>query len=206
MKTWRTAKRGAGRLAAIWGCFVLVSCFWQGEKLDPKEKSKEETPPPQYIGTVEQVYTDRHFALIRLVGPQQSPGTTLITHPLDGSNSRVGNLSVSSERLDSWCLVADIRGGTVVKGDVVYVYRPLQAPDARKQETTGDEEEVSNDVPLPETSDVLSGDKEEVIPSNEDEMNGTSEVVPAPVVPPAESPRKAPNTLDDIPDTIDGFY
>lgn len=199
------------RFAAIAGCFIFASCFWQGEQPAPKEKSKEETTPPQYIGTVEQVYPERNFALIRLVGPQQAPGTTLITHPLDGSHSRVGNLSVSSERLDSWCLVADIRGGTVVKGDVVYVYRPLQSPDARKQETEEEEnEDPSEDVPLPESPDVLSGE-DEGNASSEDEANGASEIalkpsVPAPIAPPTESPRKAPSSLDDIPDAIDDIY
>lgn len=211
MMRWLTVKREIGRLLAVGGSFALASCFWQGEASSAKEKGKGETPPPQYIGTVDQVFPDRHFALIRLVGPQQLPGTTLITHPLDGSGSRVGNLSVSSERLDPWCLVADIRGGTVVKGDVVYVYSPLQSPDARKQETKEEENEVNlKDVPLPGSSDVLSGEDEMISPA-EDESNGATEVdpapsVPAPITPSTDAPRKAPATLDDIPNTIDEFY
>ncbi|MCC8022019.1 MAG: hypothetical protein LIO63_08630 [Akkermansia sp.] len=191
---------------------LLDSCSWFGQQKEPSEgKETGKAPSPQYIGTVDQVYPERNFALIRLIGPQQAPGTTLITHPLDGSGSRVGNLSVSGERLDGLRLVADIRGGTVMRGDVVYAYTPLQQPDARKQDVPEDRrvaDQSDDDTPLSEEDDIqLSPEREPTIsPQPVAPAAAPARSVPSSTHPSPSSPRKAPSYLDDIPDTIDGMY
>lgn len=91
-------------------------------------QAKDVPPPPMYVGTVDMVYPDKHFALIRVISPMPDPGTTLISHAPEGFKVRAGNLVVSEERLDPLRIPADIRSGMVMVGDYVYAYRPLSEP------------------------------------------------------------------------------
>lgn len=88
-----------------------------------------------YVGTVDMVYPDKHFALIRVISPMPDPGTTLISHAPEGFKLRAGNLVVSEERLDPLRIPADIRSGTVMVGDYVYAYRPLSEPKIEEPKT-----------------------------------------------------------------------
>lgn len=207
--------RFLGTAAAFAGA---SSCSWFQQQQLPEEKKEEKEPPPLYLGTVDQVYPDRQFALIRLIAPMPAPGTTLISHPADGSTARVGNLSASSERVDDLRVAADIRGGTVMRGDYVFAYRPLAEPIAKKQDVPGETSPGNgedDDTPLPETGGPLPentgvltlpeaplpGLPERDIP----ELQSPSAAPPAPVPSPAgpRAPRKAPSSLDDIPDRLE---
>ena len=120
---------------------LLLSCQLQQQQGDGTDKKNGEektfVAPPLHLGAVHQVYPDRHFALVRLIGPRPEEGATLISHPADGSTDRVGNLCVSSgQHTRSNMIAVDIRSGTVIKGDRVYVYQSISAPDAKEQ--TGD--------------------------------------------------------------------
>lgn len=112
---------------------MLLSCQTQrvidGEVQEKEEKSNK--PAPRYLGSVYQVYPNNNFVLIRLLGPNPKPGTTLIAHPTNGSTTRIANLRVSNEKVSnaiSRVIAADIRSGSVMKGDAVYIYRSLLAP------------------------------------------------------------------------------
>lgn len=189
-----------------------ASCSWFQQQQVTEEKKEEKEPPLMYLGTVDQVYPDRQFALIRLIAPMPAPGTTLISHPADGSMGRVGNLSASSERVDDLRVAADIRGGTVMRGDYVFAYRPLAEPAAKKQEASGEALPANgdDDTPLPETGGPLPADTggltlpdvpEQSAPETETPPAALPTFVPSPTVP--QAPRKAPASLDDIPDRLE---
>lgn len=94
--------------------------------------------PPLHLGAVHQVYPDQGFVLLRIIGPMPKGGTVLISHPADGSNTRVGNLVVTSDQPPKNNIIAaDIRSGTVLKGDRVFMYRNIAAPDEKPEETEG---------------------------------------------------------------------
>ncbi len=204
--------RPVSTAAALLFALAGPSCSWFQQQ-SPEEKKEEKEPPPIYLGTIDQVYPDRQFALIRLIAPMPAPGTTLISHPADGSTGRVGNLSASSERVDDLRVAADIRGGTVMRGDYVFAYRPLAEPDAKKQEVPADpESDRGDDTPLPETGGPLPDETE--VPTPRDNplpaapqplptpQPATVEpLVPSPTGP--QPPRKAPSSLDDIPDRLE---
>lgn len=198
-------------------CVAASSCSWFQQQQAPEEKKRESEPPPLYLGTVDQVYPDRQFALIRLIAPMPAPGTTLISHPADGSTDRVGNMSASPERVDDLRIAADIRGGTVMRGDYVFAYRPLAEPLAKKQDVPGDgpPSPEEDDTPLPETGGPLPPETG-VLSLPENPLPGTTEQAASekqspPAAPPAfvpsptgpQAPRKAPSSLDDIPDRLE---
>lgn len=199
----------------------MSSCSWFQQQ-QPEEKQKQQEPPPVYLGTIDQVYPEKNFALVRLIAPMPEPGTTLISHPADGSMGRVGNLSVSSERVDSLRLAADIRGGTVMRGDYVFAYKPLSEPSAKTQQALDDapSDEMEDDTPLPEVDGLLPasgpGSPAAVpvpVPAAVGASEGISEAplppareAPAPTAPSPtgpQAPQKAPSSLDDIADTLD---
>ena len=154
-----------------------------------------------YVGTVDMVYPDKHFALIRVISPLPEPGTTLISHAPEGFQVRSGNLVVSEERLDPLRFPADIRSGTVMTGDYVYAYRPLSEPKVEEPKTpapatAAPEGSVGRDAtpsPAPEP-DVRTG-----VPAWQSETDGTGssaipvDSVPAPdVIPDSEGAEMVP--------------
>jgi len=93
------------------------SVFQQQKHTEGEEKEEEtaKIPPPLHLGAVHQVIPERHFALLRIIGPMPKEGTVLISHPADGAIDRVGNLMVSSgQHRRGNIIVADIRSGTVI--------------------------------------------------------------------------------------------
>ena len=180
-----------------------------------EEEEKVRIPPPLHLGAVHQVIPERNFALLRIIGPMPKEGTVLISHPADGAVDRVGNLIVSGgQHRRGNIIVADIRSGTVIKGDRVFLYRSIAA---------GNEEE---ELPEEETDTQIDTGGEETLP----DFNSTSAVsdagsspfnIPsAPVVrepgteqtsipeePPtqSEAPSDIPEKLLDVPDTLDGW-
>lgn len=217
-------------ISALAGLSALLasSCSWFQQQQEPQENPKRQEPPPIYLGTIDQVYPEKQFALVRLIAPMPEPGTTLISHPADGSMGRVGNLSVSAERVDNQRLAADIRGGTVMRGDYVFAYRPLSEPAAKSQETPEEKaayDESGDDTPLPEVDGLAPVGP--VAPAASLSAPSGATAAPAgtltlpetPLMPPSsapapavpsptgpQAPRKAPASLDDIPDTLDDLY
>lgn len=201
------------------GCMLQFACQQMQQKQKPEQTSEEaaaEIPPPLYLGSVHQVFSNDKFALLRIIGPMPQEGTVLITHPADGSATRMANLIVSSaQHARNNIIAADIRAGVVAKGDRVFKYRSIATP-------------VEPDEPEPEPA-TLSGEeidlgytpdsmKEYVKrttnaanttqPQPEDETATEDEPEPEPA-PPAPAPdmpteRGLPN-FDDIPDTIGGW-
>lgn len=113
---------------------MVASCSQVGSPSASK-RGQDDPPPPMYVGTVDMVYPDKHFVLIRVISPMPDPGTTLISHAPEGLKVRAGNLVVSEERLDPLRIPADIRSGTVMIGDYVYAYRPLTEPKIEEPKT-----------------------------------------------------------------------
>ena len=106
-------------------CSYLRRIFFKQETATRSEQKKKDLPP-LYLGTVHQVYAGQHFALLRIIGPTPRPGATLISHPQDGTNSRLGNLVVTDDTPPRrGIIVADIRSGEVAGGDFVYLYRSI---------------------------------------------------------------------------------
>lgn len=113
---------------------MLPSCQTQLE--EEPERQKTDEPAPLYLGTVNQVLSDRGFVILRFIGPVPTSGATLITHPADGSNTRVGNLELSgvSQTRGNFA-TASIRSGTVVAGDAVYLYRDVLRHPGKEQQS-----------------------------------------------------------------------
>ena len=107
------------------------------------------TPPPLHLGAVHQVFPEKRFALLRIIGPMPAEGSVLITHPPDGATDRIGNLRVASgQNSRSNIIAADIRSGTVIKGDRVFQYRTIAIEDEEEPQETG--QEPANEQPAAE--------------------------------------------------------
>lgn len=205
---------------------LLVSCTMelQSEQGEQTEEPKITLPPPLHLGAVHQVYPEQNFALLRLIGPVPAPGTTLISHPADGSNDRVGNLCVSQTMGSrNGIIAADIRSGTVVKGDRVFLYREIAAPEAQEQE-----ENLPDDTDSPAATENDNGD-DTLLPAGEDTTPVLPDAEPAaaadtepvqqvettvlpesdtPALPAAGAdgtPDTVPDSIRDVPDTIEGW-
>lgn len=143
----------------------LTSCQQQRVPEQKEQKIAQEAPP-LHLGAVHQVFPEQNFALLRIIGPLPKTGTTVISHPADGSTSRIGNLVISSDQpARNSIIAADIRSGTVVKGDRIFQYRDILPPPAKNQEvdrqnTPLDSEQNSElDSPREPLSDIISPSK-----------------------------------------------
>lgn len=191
-------------LALLTGCDLLQPQDGEGEKEQQEEKVV--IPPPLHLGAVHQVYPEQGFALLRMLGPVPPAGTTLITHPADGSNDRVGNLCVSAAGGSrNNMIAADIRSGTVVQGDRVFLYRDIAAPEPQEQDVTEDvKEDTATDDTIPEQ------ESETPAPAAEEETPATVDttVLPeneTPAIPEPTAPDTVPASIQDVPDTIDDW-
>ena len=128
-------------LPAALALALLPSCQiaqQQQSQTDAEKREKTDEPAPLYLGTVHQVHADRNFVVLRMIGPMPAAGSTLITHPADGSNTRVGNLELRDTRAVRGFITATIRSGTVVSGDAVYLYRDVLRHPGKEQSVSGD--------------------------------------------------------------------
>lgn len=192
---------------------LSVSCIQQQRHAENQEEAPEvKEPPPLHLGAVHQVYPDQHFALLRIIGPMPAAGATLITHPPDGSNSRIGNLVISTgQPARNNIIAADIRSGTVVRGDRVFQYRDVSLHPGREQVVPEAPEEEQQDLTITETPDnsAASGDfsaasGEAAAPEERQSVDTTVLPAPAPTSPAETSSPSAPapDYLNDIPDDI----
>lgn len=118
---------------------LLGSCTWQQQQQkhgeSDGEAGKVAENPPLCLGAVHQVYPEQNFVLLRIIGPMPAPGTTLITHPPDGSVSRLGNIRVTTEKATrNGIVAADVRAGTVLRGDRVFLYRDISSHSPKEEE------------------------------------------------------------------------
>lgn len=206
--------RRLGLTAALCLSTLLSACSQIGQQNQGGEAQQDEhkmtIPPPLHLGAVHQVYPDQHFALLRMLGPVPAPGTTLITHPADGSNDRVGNLCVSNATGSRHNIIAaDIRSGTVVSGDRVFLYRDIAEPEAQEQELT-EATEGENDEPMV-TDSLPAAEDEPMIAPQEETLSVETSVLPEADTPAvsepsgAPSPDTVPDSIRDVPDTIEGW-
>lgn len=203
---------------------LQTSCSLLQQQNNPEEKDKaeekERMPPPLHLGSVHQIFPEKGFALLRIIGPLPREGAVLISHPADGATDRVGNLIVSGgQHRRGNMIVADIRSGTVIKGDRVFLYRsisdtteeeelPTEESDNEIDDTTVDNGE---DSPLPDFSSTSAITDEGSNPFFTQSNRDTPP--PAPVreqeetsrSPQQESGSGVPDKLLDIPDTLDGW-
>ncbi len=188
-----------------------------------KEPTEEKKPAPIYIGTIQQVYPDHNFALVRLARMVPKTGTTLISHPADGSNLRLGNLCVSAEKIDhsvSRMIAADIRGGTVVRGDAVYIYDNVLAQRPKKQVVEEETDPIDGGSSF--FVDPITAATEKQVPADPSEdttppwfEEDSSPTIPAPapaVTTPTTRPASKskpdptlPSFIEDIPDRIEDW-
>ena len=168
--------------------------------------------PPLHLGAVHQVYPEQGFALLRIIGPVPKGGTVLISHPMDGTNSRIGNLIVSSEfATRNNIIAADIRSGTVMKGDRVFQYRNLSS--AQNDEVPEDADSGNIERPILDTvpdSVIMEAEEEKLQATQESSDDVVVEhtfTTPKPEVAqpsPVDTPN-VPSYLEDIPDDISGW-
>ena len=126
-------------LPLLLAALLLPGCATQqqGKRVTEAERRENlhRTPPPLHLGAVHQVFPEKHFALLRIIGPMPAEGSVLITHPPDGAADRIGNLRVSTgQNSRSNIIAADIRSGTVIKGDRVFQYRTVAREDGEEQQ------------------------------------------------------------------------
>ena len=168
-----------------------------------------------YLGSVHQVFPADKFALLRIIGPMPAEGTVLITHPADGSVSRMANLIVSSaQHARNNFIAADIRAGVAVQGDRVFQYRSISAPIEPEEEqpepaTLGGEEIDLGYVP-PAVQALR--EKARAAQQQHEAQSEPDPVEPATILPEDEEEPapQIPSTnglpkFDDIPDIIGGW-
>ncbi len=201
-----------------------TACIWQQQKVEtPAEpaaaEAKPQVLPPLYLGAVHQVYPEQGFALLRIIGPLPKAGDTLISHPADGSTGRMGNLCVSALMpARNGIVAADIRSGTIAKGDRVFRYRNIASGAAsddviaveRPAGMVEDMPPATSDTPLPAPAPIE--EEEAPIPPPTASPTVETTVLPtfAPVAPGSDpdapkAPAFAPDYLDSIPDSIDDW-
>lgn len=208
-------------MLALVGMQSSCSVFQQQEQSAAADKEEEKTkiPPPLHLGAVHQVIPERNFALLRIIGPMPREGTVLISHPADGAVDRMGNLIVSGgQHRRGNIIVADIRSGTVIKGDRVFLYRSIA--ESAEEEIPEEETEITE-----ESDTLVDNGSEEALP----DFNNTAAVsdvgsspfateMPQPrqeqpqdtrdeqeIPAPPEQSGGIPDKLQDIPDTLDGW-
>lgn len=199
---------------------LCLTLFLSACSLLPQQQQKQENkdgeekvvvPPPLHLGAVHQVYPERGFALLRMIGPVPSPGTTLITHPADGSNDRVGNLSVSNASgTRNGFIAADIRSGTVVKGDRVFLYREIAPPEAQEEDLTPQEPVAEgDDTVLPDESGIPAPATPTApeAPAVAEPQQVDTTVLPEgdAGTPTLSNPETIPDSIRDVPDSINDW-
>lgn len=203
--------------AAVLMCVLSISCQQQqrpGSETDT-ETGEQQMAPPIHLGAVHQVYPEQNFALLRIIGPMPKSGTVLITHPMDGTNSRIGNLIVSSEfAARNGIIAADIRSGTVVKGDRVFQYRNISRRNEQEREDESTESvahPILDTVPdsvvkemeaTPEPLPEEPSDAPTATEPHEPEFTPQPELQPTT---PDSGSNTPPAYLDEIPDDISGW-
>lgn len=120
---------------------ILLTLLMTGCQLQQQNKSVDETDkeahvqPPLHLGAVHQVYPEQGFALLRMIGPVPRAGAILISHPADGSATRIGNLVVTSDQpAKNRIIAAEIRSGSPMQGDRVFMYRNIAQPVEKPEE------------------------------------------------------------------------
>lgn len=184
---------------------------------EEKEEGKAKIPPPLHLGAVHQVIPERNFALLRIIGPMPKEGTVLISHPADGAIDRVGNLIVSGgQHRRGNIIVADIRAGTVIKGDRVFLYRSITAGNEEEElpqeeeETAAAETDITPEESLPDfnsTSVISDVGHSPFITTVRPEQEPQIAPIPEPEPQPQQEPVRSdiPDKLLDVPDTLDGW-
>lgn len=210
--------------ALLLAAFLLPACSSTKQNQSTPEEERQEnlrrTPPPLHLGAVHQVFPEKHFALLRIIGPMPAEGSVLITHPPDGATDRIGNLRVASgQNSRSNIIAADIRSGTVIKGDRVFQYRTIAVEDEEKpQETTEHpaEETPAEPAPaatpepeLPEPAALPHPQHTDIADAVLNQDNDQPNSVETTVIPEAdrvqqENPEST-KLIQDIPDQIDGW-
>jgi len=149
---------------------LLGSCVWQQQQQQQQKNSESDEAavkvaenPPLCLGAVHQVYPEQNFVLLRIIGPLPAPGTTLITHPPDGSVSRLGNICVTTEKATrNGIIAADVRAGTVLRGDRVFLYRDVSTHSPKEE----DNPEPADDQPEIEPS-IQPDSRPDGVPSDD---------------------------------------
>ncbi len=188
---------------------ALLMGACQQSKPQGKPGDQGKVLPPLHLGAVHQVYPEQGFVLLRIIGPMPKGGTVLITHPADGSNTRVGNLVVTSDQpARNNIIAADIRSGNVMKGDRVFMYRNIAAPDEKPEEdsstpaTTTPATPATTPTPAAPTGSTTPAATEEDAPPAE---STTSETAPRGPVIRDRKDHKTPAHIFDIPDDINDW-
>ncbi len=176
--------------------------------------------PPLHLGAVHQVYPQQGFALLRIIGPMPKGGTVLISHPADGSNTRIGNLIVSTEYTTrNNIIAADIRSGEVMRGDRIFQYRSISpgqtAENSEEAALSGPRpiidsipdsavQDLQQNIPLPPASDdTASNEDSDVMIENSPAASAPEEQMDRRPV--DGSSISVPSYLDEIPDDISGW-
>lgn len=203
-------------LCALYLPLLLLTACQTAEQNQSSEEQEEAKKllmaPPLHLGAVYQVYPENHFAMIRLIGPRPAEGATLITHPADGSADRVGNLCVAGgQHSREGLIAADIRSGTVIKGDRVFLYQRITPLESREQDM--EEQAAASETTAPSAADIPAP-KPQTADTNDDTVIEEQPAAPAPtvdtsVLPEDETGTPTPTTpspkLEGIPDTFDGW-
>lgn len=182
----------------IFGASLLSSCSQQ-----TPPPVKKTTPRPQCIGTVDRVFPQYKYVLIHVVQGSYPAGTVLISQAPDNqNNTRTANLIVTPERCGKLRIPADIRSGSVMEGDLVYIYRNLAEPDA-----VG---EIDQTEPSPKPATAPEND---LPPIKEGEKEQDTKKEPVPDKPNPTSPlndhqsddykKAVDRELDSIPKSMD---
>ena len=202
-------------LLSLSSTLIFSACSQLAQQQSPQKEeqtSEADIPPPLYLGTVHQVFTNDKFALLRIIGPIPPEGTVLISHPADGTASRVGNLVVSSaQHARNSIIAADIRAGLVLKGDRIFKYRSISAVEENEEEepepfTLTDVEIDKDEAPhdIREKLKLTTGEMDPAQPEAAPSFTETTVLPDEPMVPTIPD-APANNKLDDIPDTLGGW-
>jgi len=192
----------------------LIACQQQQKTQEKKAQEPVTEDPPMYLGTVHQVFPEQKFALLRIIGPLPKAGTTVITHPANGSTARIGNLLISSDQpARNGIIAADICSGTLIKGDRVFQYRDISSHPGKEQEISTSDALQETDPMLPEQAaqaapdnatgpDIAAPGQEKLQEGIDVTLLPEQEPASANAPKPISTPSQLPEYLKDIPKDI----
>lgn len=188
--------------AAVLMMLAAVGCQQHKGNAAKDIETKENVQPPLHLGAVHQVYPEQGFALLRMIGPVPRAGAVLVTHPANGEPTRIANLVVTSDRpTQNRFIAAEIRSGSPMQGDRVFMYRNIAQPVEKPAEEEQTETPVPANIPNTPTPVFQPNTPQDYAPIIEETVVNEDET------PEKKAPKQheTPKHILDIPDNIDDW-
>lgn len=190
------------KTAATLMMLAAVGCQQHKGNTGSDTEQTENVQPPLHLGAVHQVYPDQGFALLRMIGPVPKAGAVLVTHPANGEPTRIANLVVTSDQpTKNRFIAAEIRSGSPLQGDRVFMYRNIAPPVEKPAVEESENINIPSLIPNTPTPVFQPEKPQDFAPAIEETVVNETETPEKP----APKQHETPKHILDIPDNIDDW-